>query len=875
MKTFSERNPFVVGGVGVGIVLAVTVVALNYDKLPFLDQDTTYSAYFAEAGGLIAGAPVQVSGLRVGKVDSIELDGARVLVTFNVAKDIRLGDRTEAAVKTKSLLGAKIIEVTPRGDGSQSGPIPIERTRPAYQLPDALGDVTKAISGLDTNQLSESLAVLADTFADTPPDLKVAVEGIARFSETLDKRDAALRDLLTDANKTTKVLSERSDQVVDLVVKTNSLLAQLNTQSSALGALSNNIAAVTRQIKGFIGDNRSTLKPALEKLNGVLKIVNDRKDKVDASLVGLNRYAAGLGESVGSGPFFKAYVGNLLPGQFLQPFIDAAFSDLGLDPNILPPSQITDPQLGQPGTPALPIPYPRTGQGGEPRDDPSRCDHRQSRRSRLWSARRAIARAYRLLPLPGAAARAATGRAAAGTARAVTAEHAVDGHTADAQPAARARSTAAGDRTCRGTTGAAPTGRRAVMKKRIALGRRLGGHAGCRHPARQRDGPVKRTRITAYFANTNGLFAGDEVWILGVPVGKIDTIEPQPERAKVTFFVDDKYKVPANANAVILSPQLVPVRAIQLTPAYTGGTGARRQRGDPARAHGGTGRVRRLTQATRKARRRRYSRLSLAESAHSARSSIPAADNLRGEGVNIRDTVIKLSQAFSALGDNSTDLFSTFKNLSILVSALQDSKDLLRQLNAEPRRCDQCARRRPRRGGQRRARHSTTSSAMSRASWLTTAKLSARQRMSSRPRRSCWSTISPQIKEALHVAPNSFQNFLNIYQPAQGTLTGALAVNNFANPHPIHLRRNPGGLTLGRGAVGEAMCAISRSDLQEPAIQLPATWREPLRRCSGAAERDHLQRGLAASGLRSTAGRQRRNAARAAAARWQRLHEFR
>lgn len=367
MKTFSERNPFVIGAVGAGIVLAMIVTAFNYDKLPFLDQDETYSAYFAEAGGLIPGSPVQVSGLRVGKVDSVELDGPQVLVTFKIAEGIRLGDRTEAAVKTKSLLGAKIVEVTPRGQGTQSGPIPIERTRPAYQLPDALGDLTEAISGLETDQLSESLAVLADTFADTPPDLKVAVEGIARFAETLDKRDQALRDLLTDANKTTRVLSERSDQVADLVVKTNSLLAQLNTQSAALGALSNNIAAVTQQIKGFIGDNRSTLKPSLDKLNGVLKIVNDRRDKVDASLVGFNRYTLGLGESVGSGPFFKAYVGNLLPGQFLQPFIDAAFSDLGLDPNVLAPSQITDPQLGQPGTPALPSPYPRTGQGGNPR----------------------------------------------------------------------------------------------------------------------------------------------------------------------------------------------------------------------------------------------------------------------------------------------------------------------------------------------------------------------------------------------------------------------------------------------------------------------------------------------------------------------------
>jgi phospholipid/cholesterol/gamma-HCH transport system substrate-binding protein len=74
-----------------------------------------------------------------------------------------------------------------------------------------------------------------------------------------------------------------------------------------------------------------------------------------------------LGESVSSGPFFKAYVVNLLPGQFVQPFISAALSDLGLDPATLTPSQTTEPPTGQPGTPPLPMPYPRTGQDGEPR----------------------------------------------------------------------------------------------------------------------------------------------------------------------------------------------------------------------------------------------------------------------------------------------------------------------------------------------------------------------------------------------------------------------------------------------------------------------------------------------------------------------------
>lgn len=366
MKTFAERNPFVIGAVGIGVTAVAIVGALNYQSLPFVNQTTEYSAYFAEAGGLIPMAPVQVSGFRVGQVDSVELDGARVLVKFEVNDGIHLGDRTEAAIKTKSLLGAKILEVVPRGDGTQSGPIAMDRTRSPYQLPDALGDLTSTISGLNTNQLSDSLAVLANTFSETPPSLRVAVAGVARFSETLDKRDAELRNLLSNANKATGVLAERSDQIVGLVKNTNALLVQLQSQSAALDQISGNLSAVAQQIKGFIDDNRSTLKPALDKLNGVLTLVDNRKAEVQKAIKGLVHYATSLGESVSSGPFFNAYVANLLPGQFVQPFVDAAFSDLGLDPNVLAPSQSSDPQVGQPGTPPLPLPEPRTGQGGEP-----------------------------------------------------------------------------------------------------------------------------------------------------------------------------------------------------------------------------------------------------------------------------------------------------------------------------------------------------------------------------------------------------------------------------------------------------------------------------------------------------------------------------
>ena len=367
MKTFSERNPLVVGAIGVAVTIAVMLAALNYGKLPFVNSDRVYSAYFAEAGGLLTGAPVQVSGLRAGRVTNIDLDGPRVLVTFEVDKNIRLGERTEAAIKTKSVLGAKVLEVSPRGDGRQSGPIPLERTRSPYQLPDALGDLTTTVSGLDTDKLSDSLAVLTDTFSETPPALRIALQGVARFSQTLTKRDAQLRNLLSNANKVTAVLSERSDGIVKLMADANALLVQLQSQSRALDQVSESLVAVSEQLKGVLDENRQTLKPALDKVDELLTILDNRKERVQSAIKKFNVYAMSLGESMSSGPFFKFYIANLLPGQFIQPFVDAAFSDLGLDPNILLPSQLTDPQTGQPGTPALPIPYPRTGQGGEPR----------------------------------------------------------------------------------------------------------------------------------------------------------------------------------------------------------------------------------------------------------------------------------------------------------------------------------------------------------------------------------------------------------------------------------------------------------------------------------------------------------------------------
>ncbi|MHA7662712.1 MCE family protein [Mycolicibacterium sp. HS_4_1] len=291
---------------------------------------------------------------------------------------------------------------------------------------------------------------------------------------------------------------------------------------------------------------------------------------------------------------------------------------------------------------------------------------------------------------------------------------------------------------------------------------------------------ARHMAVVAYFDNSNGLFRGDDVRILGVRVGKVDAIEPQPQRVKVTFSVDSRYPVPADVKAVIISPSLVTARSIQLTPAYTSGPMLR------------TGEVipqsRTAVPVEWDDLRDQLQKLSatLQPSRPGEVSALGAfinttADNLRGQGANIRDTIITLSKAVSALGEHSTDMYGTVKNVSTLVTALQSSSELMSALNRNLAAVTGALAHHPDEIGHAVADLNTAVGDVQSfiannkdALGTTSDKLAA-----------LTTTVNDSlddIKQTLHVLPNTAANFVNVYDPAQSALTAIIAMQNFANP---------------------------------------------------------------------------------------------
>jgi phospholipid/cholesterol/gamma-HCH transport system substrate-binding protein len=84
-------------------------------------------------------------------------------------------------------------------------------------------------------------------------------------------------------------------------------------------------------------------------------------------------------------------------------------------------------------------------------------------------------------------------------------------------------------------------------------------------------GGAHQKTLTADFPRAVSLYVGSDVRVLGVPVGKVDSVTPSGTQVVLTMHYDSHVQVPAGAKAVIISPSIVGDRFVQLTPAYTGG----------------------------------------------------------------------------------------------------------------------------------------------------------------------------------------------------------------------------------------------------------------------------------------------------------------
>ena len=309
---FRERNPVVIGAVGLAVIAAMLLLAFNIDTLPLL-AGQSHSAALSEAGGLKAGDDVRIAGVKVGKVTAVDLEGSHVRVDFRVGRSTELGSQTSATVRIKTILGQKFLALEPAGKGDLSQEIPLSRTTPAYDVVEAFSDLATTTEDIDTGQLATALDTVANTFRDSPEEVRAAVDGLGRLSRTVASRDAQLRELLQHANGVTGVLADRNKELVSLLTDGDLLLQELRKRRADIHTLLVSTVTLSQQLTGLVRENRAAIGPALANLKNVLATLEANQANLDRSIRLVAPFVRVFANTTGNGRWFDTYIQNLVP----------------------------------------------------------------------------------------------------------------------------------------------------------------------------------------------------------------------------------------------------------------------------------------------------------------------------------------------------------------------------------------------------------------------------------------------------------------------------------------------------------------------------------------------------------------------------------
>lgn len=324
MLKYRKASLIRTGFIGTVLIVLVCAVGLQPERLLSMATSIRYQALFAEAGGLTAGNDVKVSGMKVGSVSRVALSKGKALVTFTVNATVALGSQTTAHIRTGTLLGERMMTLEP--DGTEklrpSDVIPLSRTSSPYSLTEAVSEFTANTATTDTAALNRSLDTLSETIERIAPQLGPTFDGLSRLSQSLNGRDETLGNLLNSAADVTGVLSERSQQLNTLILNANDFTGVLEQRRYAIVNLLAQTSAVAQQLTNIVHDNEAELAPTLEKLNMVSDMLERNRDNIAKALTGLAKYQVTQGEAVNNGFYYNAFVGNLIPGPALQPFLD-------------------------------------------------------------------------------------------------------------------------------------------------------------------------------------------------------------------------------------------------------------------------------------------------------------------------------------------------------------------------------------------------------------------------------------------------------------------------------------------------------------------------------------------------------------------------
>lgn len=320
--SFEDLHP---GRLAVTVLVAVLVIAVVvYSAGVTVLAPSRYevSGIFADTAGLEAGDPVRVAGVEVGQVTDVvgDFDEGHVDVTWEVDGNVELGADTTVTVAIDGLLGGHNLTL----EGPVEEPyladvpeaeraVPIDRTRLASAVVQAIDDTSVAVAELDVDLMERLMGSLGEMAEQTEAEIDPLIDSVEVLARLLAERDEQLEALLEDSEQVTAVLAERDEQMVTLVEAADVVLAMLDRRRDELSALLGEGHTAVMSLADFVAEHRARIVDLVDESGAVLAVSERRISEINALLAQVGPTLSQLSATGVHGPWVDLLLTSLGP----------------------------------------------------------------------------------------------------------------------------------------------------------------------------------------------------------------------------------------------------------------------------------------------------------------------------------------------------------------------------------------------------------------------------------------------------------------------------------------------------------------------------------------------------------------------------------
>ncbi|HEY1826591.1 MAG TPA: MCE family protein [Acidimicrobiales bacterium] len=279
MKAVTERNPKIVGGIAITVIL-VAIAAILFLNKSLFSSGYDVSARFPNAAGISKGTSVMVAGVNVGSVSSVKVDGNSVIAKMSINNGVQLPHDVSANIEVETLLGVVDVTLQPISGWSHplaSGAFITDTSVPTefYQLQNS---AQKLFSHTDTKALNNLVESLANITQGKQTQVAQIIKGLGKLTATVDSRSGQVSQLINSANTLSTTLQQRDQQLLSVVNNLNTVSTGLAQHDQDLSTLITNVDSMSAQTNSLVTNDSPALNSLLQSLHSDLDVVGQHQD---------------------------------------------------------------------------------------------------------------------------------------------------------------------------------------------------------------------------------------------------------------------------------------------------------------------------------------------------------------------------------------------------------------------------------------------------------------------------------------------------------------------------------------------------------------------------------------------------------------------